>query len=198
MKALISILISSGALFGAAFAAEVPQGTHVLLRMMNTVNTRTAAEGDRVYLRTESPITNAGQIVVPTGSYVQGVVTRAKRSGKVAGRAELQIKLETLTLASGKAFTISPKLSSVDAKAPVRKWRRTKASSSKGPITARTRGASRFWRAKAARLAVSRTRSWSWRRNRRRSRKRGGDRDHAAHARQRSGAASRVDARRSV
>jgi hypothetical protein len=110
MKALISILISSGALLGA----EVPQGTHVLLRMMNSINTRTAAEGDRVYLRTESPITNSGQIVVPTGTYVQGIVTRAKRSGKVSGRAELQIKLETLTLASGKAFAISPKLSSVD------------------------------------------------------------------------------------
>ncbi len=68
-----------------------------------------------MYLRTESPITNAGQIVVPTGTYVQGIVTRAKRSGKVAGRAELQIKLETLTLATGKAFSISPKLSSVDS-----------------------------------------------------------------------------------
>src|SRR5579862_8874451 len=104
MKALIGLLACSGALF----AAEVPQGTHVLLRMMNTINTRTAAEGDRVYLRTESPIASGGQIVVPTGSYVQGVVTRAKRSGKVAGRAELQIKLETLTLASGKSLAISP------------------------------------------------------------------------------------------
>ena len=123
MKALICTLMLSGALFGA----EVPQGTHVLLRMMNTINTRTAAEGDRVYLRTESPITNAGQIVVPTGTYVQGIVTRAKRSGKVAGRAELQIKLETMTLASGKAFTISPKLSSVDGGGTARRSKKTRA-----------------------------------------------------------------------
>jgi hypothetical protein len=52
---------------------------------------------------------------VPTGSYVQGTVSRAKRSGKVAGRAELGIRLETLTLASGKAFKIGPRMSSVDS-----------------------------------------------------------------------------------
>ena len=53
--------------------------------------------------------------MVPVGSYVQGVVTLAKRSGRVAGRAQLAIRLETLTLASGKAFKFSPHLNSVDS-----------------------------------------------------------------------------------
>jgi hypothetical protein len=99
----------------AALAAEVPQGTHLLLRMVNSINTRTAAEGDQVYLETASPIALNGQIVVPRGSYVQGVITHAKRSGKVAGRAELGIRLETLTLPGGKAMQIAPRLSSVDS-----------------------------------------------------------------------------------
>jgi hypothetical protein len=110
MKATIVFLLTAF----AASAADVPAGTHVLLRIMNTINTRTAAEGDRVYLQTASPIAADGHILIPTGSYVQGVVTLAKRSGKVVGRAELGIKLETLTLASGKAMTIAPRLSSVD------------------------------------------------------------------------------------
>jgi hypothetical protein len=99
----------------AALAAEVPQGTHLLLRMVNSINTRTAAEGDQVYLETASPIALNGQIVVPRGSYVQGVITHAKRSGKVAGRAELGIRLETLTLPGGKAMQIAPRLSAVDS-----------------------------------------------------------------------------------
>jgi hypothetical protein len=98
-----------------ALAAEVPQGTHLLLRMVNSINTRTAAEGDQVYLETASPIALNGQIVVPRGSYVQGVITHAKRSGKVAGRAELGIRLETLTLPGGKAMQIAPRLSAVDS-----------------------------------------------------------------------------------
>jgi hypothetical protein len=96
-------------------AAEIPQGAHVLLSMQNSLNTRTAQAGDFVYLRTSSPISAGGDMVVPVGSYVQGVVTEAKRSGKVAGRAQLAIRLETLTLASGKTFKFSPQLSSVES-----------------------------------------------------------------------------------
>src|SRR3954468_1040432 len=99
----------------AAGAAEIPKGAHVLLRMMNSINTRTAQEGDFVYLRTTSPISVEGHIVAPVDSYVQGVVAQSKRSGRVTGRAHLSIRLENLTLASGKVFKISPQLSSVDS-----------------------------------------------------------------------------------
>lgn len=100
---------------GIALAADIPQGAHVLLRMENSINTRTAQEGDFVYLRTASPISADGQILVPVGSYVQGVISHTKRSGRVAGRAELGIRLETLTLGSGKTLKFTPHLSSVDA-----------------------------------------------------------------------------------
>jgi len=98
-----------------AWAAEIPKGSHVLLKMVNSVSTRTAREGDQVYLQTAVPIAAEGQIVVPSGSYVQGVVSRAQRSGRVSSRAELGIRLETLTLTSGKILKFSPRLSSVDA-----------------------------------------------------------------------------------
>src|ERR1700721_486991 len=96
-------------------AAEIPQGAHVLLRRENSVNTRTAQDGDYVYLRTAIPIAVAGEIAVPAGSYVQGVVTEAKRSGRVKGRAQLAIRLETLTLGSGKVYRFAPHLSAVDS-----------------------------------------------------------------------------------
>ncbi len=98
-----------------ASGAEIPRGAHVLLRMENSINTRTAQEGDYVYLRTASPISVDGKIAVPAGSYVQGVVTESRRSGHVKGRAQLAIRLETLTLDSGKVLKFSPHLSSVDA-----------------------------------------------------------------------------------
>src|SRR5215831_14088830 len=85
-----------------AGAAEIPKGTHVLLRMMNSISTRTAVEGNRVYLQTATPVAVNGQIVIPPGTYVQGSVAQAKRSGRVKGRAELGLRLETMTLASGK------------------------------------------------------------------------------------------------
>ena len=96
-------------------AAEIPQGAHALLRLVNSVTTRTAREGDYVYLRTATPIVAGGQIVVPAESYVQGVVSHTIRSGRVKGRAELGIRIETLTLTTGKVVEIAPHLASADA-----------------------------------------------------------------------------------
>jgi hypothetical protein len=109
----LAVLMLSASLVSAA--AEIPQGSHVLLRLENSVSTRTAREGDYIYLRTASPIAANGQIVVPEGSYVQGVVTHSLRSGRVKGKAELAIRIDTLTLPSGKTIKLSPHLNSVDS-----------------------------------------------------------------------------------
>ena len=95
-------------------AAEIPKDTHVLLRMMNSISTRTAQEGTQVYMQTASPISDGTGIIVPVGSYVQGTVLVAKRSGKVAGRAELAIRLEVLTLPGGRTLKFAPHVSGVD------------------------------------------------------------------------------------
>lgn len=115
MKNPVALFSIFAAFAWAATAAEIPQGAHVLLRMENSLTTRTAQAGDSVYLRTAVPIANAGQIAVPEGSYVQGVVAEAKPSGRVKGRARLAIRLETLTLANGKVYKFAPHLAAVDA-----------------------------------------------------------------------------------
>jgi hypothetical protein len=99
----------------ACAASEIPQGAHVGLKLVNSVSTRTAKEGDYVYMTTATPIAAGGRIVVPVGSYVQGIVTRSVRSGRVSGRAELSIRIETMTLTSGTVVQMSPHLQSVDS-----------------------------------------------------------------------------------
>jgi hypothetical protein len=94
-------------------AADIPAGTHLLLRMEHPVSSRTAKVGDGVHLRTSVPISAGGRIVVPIGSYAQGTVSQVKR-GKRAG---LQLQLMTLMLPSGEVLTVSPKTSSVEADA---------------------------------------------------------------------------------
>jgi hypothetical protein len=100
-------------------AAEIPEGSHVALHMVNSITTKTAKEGDYVYMRTATPIAANGQIVVPVGSYVQGVVSKSVRSGRIKGTAELGIRIETMTLATGdqagKVIRIAPRLASVDS-----------------------------------------------------------------------------------
>jgi hypothetical protein len=124
-----------------AAAAEVPKGTHVLLRMMNSISTRTAVEGNQVYLQTATPVAVNGQILIPVGTYVQGSVSHSKRSGRVKGRAELGVRLETMTFPGGRMLKIAPRLSSVDDGATGQKVDEREsqvlADSSKGKDTAR-------------------------------------------------------------
>jgi hypothetical protein len=96
-------------------ATEIPKGAHVLLRMVNSVSTRTARAGDQVYMRTASPIVASDRIVVPVNSYVQATVTSAKRGGRVSGKAELGLRLDTLTLPGGKTYHFSAVVDSVDS-----------------------------------------------------------------------------------
>ena len=100
---------------GSAQADEIPKGSHTLLKLLNSVSTRTAREGDFIYFRTATPITAGGSIVVPAESYVQGVITNSVRSGRVKGRAELSIRIDALTLPTGQVVKLSPRLASVDS-----------------------------------------------------------------------------------
>jgi hypothetical protein len=79
----------------------VPTGTRVLLSLINEVNTKYAKEGDHVYLRTASPVAMNGRLVIPRGSDVEGIITRAKPAGKVVGKGELYIRFDSLILPNG-------------------------------------------------------------------------------------------------
>jgi type IV secretion system protein VirB10 len=99
-------------LAAATYAAEIPTGSHVLLRLQNSVNTRSAQPGDYVYFTTSTPISANNQIVVPAGSHVQGVILAADRGGRVKGRAQMGLRLDTLTLPSGQQYKIQPRVAS--------------------------------------------------------------------------------------
>ena len=141
-------------------AAEIPQGTHVLLRMLNSVTTRTAQQGDYVYMRTAIPIAVNGAIVVPSGSYVQGVVSYSKRSGRVHGRAQLGIRLETLTFPGGRQLHIAPRLDSVAAGGTDQKVEKRENTIEQGPGVAHDAGQVAIFAGSGAALGGLTDRSW--------------------------------------
>lgn len=79
----------------------VPAGTHIPLSLINSLNTKSSGEGDRVYLQTSFPITVEGRIVIPRGSFVSGTVTEVKRPGKLKGKGEIFLRFDSLTLPNG-------------------------------------------------------------------------------------------------
>jgi len=93
----------------------VPSGTHLPLVLHNGISTRSAKPGDPIYLETLFPIVQEGRIVIPAGSYVGGEVTEAKRPGRVKGRAELMVKLNTLILPNGYMVNLNAIPSNTDS-----------------------------------------------------------------------------------
>ncbi len=89
----------------AAETITVPAGTKVPLVLKQAVSTKNARVGDNVYLETTFPVTQNDRIVIPAGTYVQGVVSAVKRSPRLKGRAELLLHFRTMIFPNG--YTVS-------------------------------------------------------------------------------------------
>jgi hypothetical protein len=79
----------------------LPAGTRVAVVLENGLSTRNARVGDSVYLRTSFPITQNNRIVVPVGSYIRGELLETKRPGRIKGRGEFRLRLNTMIFPNG-------------------------------------------------------------------------------------------------
>jgi len=102
-----------------------------------------------------------GRIVVPVGSYVQGVVSHAKRSGRVRGRATLGIRLETLTFPGGRSFHVSPRLDSVAAEGTGQKVERRENTIEQGAEKGRDAGRIAVYAGSGAAIGGITDHSWT-------------------------------------
>lgn len=84
----------------------VPAGTKVLLTLKSAINTKTARPGDGVYLTSSFPVVVAGQVVIPPGAYVKGVIDRVKRPGRVHGRAQVGMHFNSIIFPDGKVVAL--------------------------------------------------------------------------------------------
>jgi type IV secretion system protein VirB10 len=84
----------------------VPAGTKVLLSLKSGVNTKTARSGDGVYLVSTFPVIVGSHVLIPSGVYVQGVVDKVERPGRIKGRAKLLMHFTTMIFPNGQVVGI--------------------------------------------------------------------------------------------
>lgn len=113
---------------------RIPSGTILPLVLHNGISTRSAKIGDPVYFETLFPVMVDGRVAIPAGSYVSGEVTESVRPGRVKGRGELMIKLNTLILPNAYMVNLnaSPKDASTGGNEAVDNEGRIKGDSDKG------------------------------------------------------------------
>ena len=84
----------------------VPPGTKVLLQLRSALNTKSARPGDGVYLASTFPVVVGNKVMIPAGVYVQGVVDRVERAGRVKGRAQLDMHFTSIIFPNGSVVEI--------------------------------------------------------------------------------------------
>lgn len=93
----------------------VPAGTRVAVVLENGISTRGAKPGDSVYFHTSFPITQNNRVIVPIGSYLRGELIESKRPGKIKGRGEFRMKLDTLIFPNGYTVDLNAAPRSADS-----------------------------------------------------------------------------------
>ncbi len=84
----------------------VPAGTKVLLQLRSSINTKSAKPGDGVYLASTFPVVVGNRVMIPAGVYVQGVVDRVARAGRVKGKAQLDMHFTSMIFPNGSVVEI--------------------------------------------------------------------------------------------
>ena len=85
----------------------IPAGTRLPIVLDTAVGSDISRIEQPVTAHITRPLTIDGATVIPARSRVSGVVTDARRSGKVKGRAHVSMRFDTLTLPDGERYRIA-------------------------------------------------------------------------------------------
>jgi hypothetical protein len=84
----------------------VPAGTKVLLELRSGINTKSAKPGVGVYLASTFPVIIGNRVMIPAGVYVQGVIDRVVRAGRVKGKSQLDMHFTSIIYPNGTVVEI--------------------------------------------------------------------------------------------
>src|SRR3990172_3628255 len=95
---------NAGAPTPSASTVLVPEGEALVLELQDPLNTRTTRKGDIANLTVTTDVFAGGQIVIPRGSTVRATVIKAKRPGRIFGKATIRLQFDQLTLPDGTSY----------------------------------------------------------------------------------------------
>jgi hypothetical protein len=83
----------------------LPQDTAIQVSLDHAVASDENRPGDHFEATVSEPVVVKGKTVIPEGAHVDGLVVDARQSGRLKGRAQLDLALETVDV-NGKAYGI--------------------------------------------------------------------------------------------
>jgi uncharacterized protein YbjQ (UPF0145 family) len=84
----------------------VESGTSLAIRLVDSIDSETAQQGQTFRATLDSPLAVEGEVVVPAGYDVEGHVVQVQSAGKFQGRSLLALQLDRIQVGN-KHYTIS-------------------------------------------------------------------------------------------
>ncbi len=97
LKLVVSLLSLSLAVAAQSKKSEMPSGTEIRVRMIDSLSSETAKVGDIFHGTLEQAISVNGQQLYPKGADVTGTVAAVHASGRLTDPGELRLVLNTIT-----------------------------------------------------------------------------------------------------
>lgn len=117
MTAAVALAAMLGLGLAPAAAADsfmIPAGTTLDVELTSTLSTKTNQSGDLFTGKVSEPIFYQSQEVVPEGSTVQGHLTFVQPPGRVKGKAEMRLVLDTIKTPDGQNYALTAALQGVN------------------------------------------------------------------------------------
>jgi hypothetical protein len=83
----------------------IPSGTSLAIRLVDSLDSETAQQGQTFHATLDSPLTVEGETAIPAGYDVEGHVVDVRSAGKFAGKSLLVLQLDRIS-ANGKYYSI--------------------------------------------------------------------------------------------
>ena len=80
------------------FADEIPSGTVVHVRLLDTLDTKRNRAGDRFTATLDEPLVSGDRVIVPKGTPFRGHIVQSRQSGRFKGRAAMALSLDSFDL----------------------------------------------------------------------------------------------------
>src|SRR6266478_2164045 len=91
-----ALTVSAATVWGASDPVTVPEHTAINVRLDQTVATNRSRAGDHFEATVSQPVVVDGKTVIPKGAHAEGLVVDSRQSGRLKGRARLQLALQTV------------------------------------------------------------------------------------------------------
>src|SRR5260370_13902096 len=104
---LLALVLVTGAVTGAIRPdpVTVPELTPIHVTLDQAITSNQSRPGDHFDATISEPVVVDGKTVIPQGAHAEGIVVDAKPSGRLMGRARLQLALQSVDV-SGQPYDV--------------------------------------------------------------------------------------------